>query len=419
MLILVLLLELALVTYLVRRYVGLTNILNPIVPLYYYHTVFFFLALLYVERYNHIVISNEIVYLVMYGYLAFFGTAVLLHVLFRLKNGRILAGKFENDFSTSGSYWVAAFLLQTAVLVMIFVFYMQKGGLVLADDAENYRVEARKGLGFLVVIFRWVSEIFTVVGALFIFTARRVRVGDRLLFWFYYLISILFMFGLGSRAFVLDMVVIVVAIYYWSKRRNLDVKMLSLGAVFFVFLGLVGALRQGFELSGLIVFEKALWRPFVNFQNFQWIANDFNYTNYLNGASFGIELSTLLPGYQPNFGTWYKEEFGYNFSGGSITITYLGEAYANFGLVGALFFPVFLGVIIPLLAFLLQRRVSFFWVFMSIMVGLSLKGIINVGLGATFVGTVLPVFFCVMCYFFIRVVLLVFAKKENRNSTAF
>ena len=68
MLILVLLLELALVTYLVRRYVGLTNILNPIVPLYYYHTVFFFLALLYVERYNHIVISNEIVYLVMYGY---------------------------------------------------------------------------------------------------------------------------------------------------------------------------------------------------------------------------------------------------------------------------------------------------------------------------------------------------------------
>lgn len=42
MLILVLLLELALVTYLVRRYVGLTNILNPIVPLYYYHTVFFF-----------------------------------------------------------------------------------------------------------------------------------------------------------------------------------------------------------------------------------------------------------------------------------------------------------------------------------------------------------------------------------------
>lgn len=407
-----LLLEMALVAYWVKRYVGFTNILNPLIPLYYYHTVFFFLAMLYMDRYDHIGISDEVIYMAMYGYMAFFGVGIFFSVLFGLKNGRVLAMRFENEYSTKSSYWMAAFLVQTLVLCMIFLFYMQKGVLVLASDAENYRVEARKGVGFLIVIFRWISEIFAVVGSIFIFTAARVRLRDKLLFWSYYAISVIFMFGLGSRAFVLDMIVIVVAIYYWSKCRDLDVKMLCLGLGFFVFLGFVGALRQGFELDGLVVFEKALWRPFVNFQNFQWIVNDFNYSNYLNGVSFGIELKTLLPGYQPNFGTWYKDVFGYNFSGGSITITYLGEAYANFGTIGVLLFPVFLGFIVTFLAFLLQRRGTFFWVFMSIMLSLSLKGIINVGLGATLVGTVLPVVVCVLCFFLARLGLLMLARKS-------
>ncbi len=395
------------ITFIVHRYIGLTNITNPIVPIYYYHTVFFLLALLYIGHYNHVEISQKVVFMILYGYVALFCSAVFFGRLLGVRNGRVVASNFVNNLSPKSSYLWAAFILQTLMLAVILFFFFKKGILLFAEDANNYRVEARKGLGFIIVIFRWVSEIFVVVGALHIFTTLKNSKVQVALFCVYYIVTIFFMLGLGSRAFVLDLVVIIIAIFYWSRCRDVDLKMILVGACCFFFLGLLGVFRQGFDVDLLLVFEKAIWRPFTNIQNFQWIVDDFSSFGFLAGESLLIELRTLLPGYQPNFGTWYKEEFGYMFTGGSITVTYLGEAYLNFGYIGVLVAPLLIGLFIAAVGRFFQQKNTFFWMFMSIMVSLSLKGIINVGVGATFVGTLLPVIFCLVSFMTVRYFMIV------------
>ncbi|PCI07345.1 MAG: hypothetical protein COB77_04860 [Gammaproteobacteria bacterium] len=405
--------SLVLVSFLVNHYIGLVNITNPIVPLYYYHTFFFLIALTYIERYAHVEISASVVYMILYGYIALFFSAVFFYKLLGGRKGAVLARCFHNHLTPSSSYIWAAFIIQTIAIVLILVFYMYKGVLILADDANNYRVDARKGLGFVILMFRWVSELFVVMLSLFLFTSKRKSLLLAILFVSYYIITFFLLLGLGSRSFVLELVLIVIGIFYWSRCRGFDFKLLFTGILFFSVLGLLGVFRQGFDVNAALVFEKAVWRPFVNIQNYQWIVNDFIGNDKLNGESLLIELNTLLPGYQPNFGTWYKEVYGYDFSGGSITVTYLGEAFANFGYAGVFIFPLAIGFFVAIISYICQRRITFIWMFVSIMMSLSLKGIINVGIGATLVGTVFPVVFYICMFFLIRYFILLISQKRD------
>lgn len=99
----------------------------------------------------------------------------------------------------------------------------------------------------------------------------------------------------------------------------------------------LGIIRQGlnFDLESLL--KQILWRPFTNIQNIEWITNYFPSTHdFFYGKSLLVDLSVLLPGYQPNFGTYIKELMGLYFSGGSLTLSFLGQAYIDFGYIFAL-----------------------------------------------------------------------------------
>src|SRR5690606_10289162 len=111
----------------------------------------------------------------------------------------------------------------------------------------------------------------------------------------------------------------------------------------------LGVVRQGLDFNFESVYRQMLWRPFVNIQNLEWVVSFIpSEHDYFYGESMLIDLSVLLPGYQPNFGTYMKELMGKEFTGGSITVSFLGQLYADFGFLLSL-------LVIFIFGFLLQK----------------------------------------------------------------
>lgn len=110
---------------------------------------------------------------------------------------------------------------------------------------------------------------------------------------------------------------------------------------------LFGALRTNYDADLLALFKaRFAWRPFVNIQNFQFVMDFFpKKHDYLYGYTYIVDLSMLTPGSHPNSGTYLKDLMGLHFDGGSITPSYLGMSYVNFGVAGLIFSPIILGFV--------------------------------------------------------------------------
>ena len=110
---------------------------------------------------------------------------------------------------------------------------------------------------------------------------------------------------------------------------------------------MMGAYRVNHSADFIDLFKFRLaWRPFVNIQNFQMVLDHFPTKHeFLWGKTYLIDLSILLPGSNPNSGTFLKELMGLSFDGGSITPSYLGISYVNFGYAGMILSPIILGFI--------------------------------------------------------------------------
>ena len=80
-------------------------------------------------------------------------------------------------------------------------------------------------------------------------------------------------------------------------------------AVLLLSIAVLGVVRQGGDTSPEMVVSRALWRPFVNFQNLQTVVDAYPAViEYERGGTFVADLRVLLPAHEPNYGTLLKEK---------------------------------------------------------------------------------------------------------------
>lgn len=303
--------------------------------------------------------------------------------------------EFNNNFDPY--YLISALLLYFIGLVGVFVFILKNGGIIwFRSDFDDYRIAARAGIGWLVII----SITFITYSSIALFT--KYLFCRNLIFALFYAISgTLLVIQFGNRAPALEIIVACAFIYCWHKWQRIPILLLVGGGLSVLFLlGALQIYRQGIEATLLMLGLQTMWRPFVNIQNFDLIYKSVpSIIPYQNGNSLLMDLAVLAPGYQPNFGTWLKDALGLDFTGGSVTVTYLGEFYANFGYLGSVFCSFTLGFILSLISNKLKR---FYFVpsYYPLLFGIAIsaKAIVSSGLTSPILYLLIP-YLLTQCFF--------------------
>lgn len=220
-------------------------------------------------------------------------------------------------------------LLFLTGVVSIFIFFVWVGTIPLfADDAENFRVQALAGKGFLVIIAATCFKISILVTS------------DRFLRLVRTIFGVALLLGTGYRSQALE-IVLVVFLTYWI---GVGKKYIINGGLIVILLGgaysLVGVVRSGMSWSWSGLYKPALWRLYVNTNNFNTIYELFPRSQFQYGRSFLNDLSVVLPGAQTTFMTQLKDIMGVYFDGGSLTPSVFGEGYYNWGMLGAILWPM-------------------------------------------------------------------------------
>lgn len=324
------------VAYLVHRHFGLTQLLNPFVMFWLYHVVFLFVGLFYRSFYEHAVTIQPAVIIMIWTGMGFCLFGAMGAKLFAgVPTGTVERAISGVQITDSDERFRVARLLFAAGAFMVLIYFALVGGIpLLHDNADDFRIEARMGKGGLVLLA--LALLKYAVYSIALLSAARgrslLRTGG------YILLAGLLVVGVGNRAPALELLVFASVIYYAVKgTRPSAAKLISVGLIALVLMAVLGIVRQGQSLSTILVLLKMIWRPFANIQNLEWVYESFpTAIPFQYGYGYVTDALVVLPGYSPNFGMWFKEQAGFDFTGGSITVSYLGEIYANLGWVGVI-----------------------------------------------------------------------------------
>jgi oligosaccharide repeat unit polymerase len=404
-----------LVVYFVHKCFDITNLYNPFIVFFLYHTFFLFIALSYQSKYSYfVVISDSTILLITWSYISTVLGAMLSTWYFNsigLPYYKLKDISFGGEQAGYSRY--AGYIILLAGIFMAIYFIMDTGGaLFFKSEIENTRINDRKGRGLITLL----SISFITFGYLIILFDKRSAFFKLVLF----LLSSFFLLRFGNRAQMLELALMSFVLICMYRNVRLKFKYLAyIGVVIFCLMVLFGALRANSQYSAKDLFIAQFgWRPFVNIQNLQWIIDFFpSKMDYLKGETMLIEMKMFLPGSNPNFGTWLKETMHLVFDGGSITTTHLGLAYINFGYVGAALFPFFLGFIFQSVYIALIRKVNskFKFVFM-LMLSLALGGTLSSGLVSILIMSVMFICFVSLCYigitYLLKLLVLIIKNKQ-------
>jgi hypothetical protein len=232
---------------------------------------------------------------------------------------------------------------------LVAAFVALSGGVpVLEPDGEQARVDARAGLGYIVIAAVWLITLPT-AALVASHTLHHSHLSRSLLAGLV-VASMLALAALGNRAPVLVLGIAVAWIAVTREGGLPSWRLIFGGAVVAVALLAIGAvLRAGENMSLDLVASRALWITYVNVSNLQRLV-DFipREQDFLLGMGHVMDLAVLLPGPQPNFSTWLKQAMDLEFAGGGLTVGIVGEMYANWGPVAALLSMPALGMVLPL-----------------------------------------------------------------------
>lgn len=218
-----------------------------------------------------------------------------------------------------------------AGFVLVLVFVLLSGGIpVLAAGGEGLRVEARAGLGYLVIAAIWLLTLPTVALVAAAYERRGAR---RHLIWLVVIVAAAAVAILGNRAPVLTLLI---AAGWVALTARGEIPrwswILGAGGVTLIVIAVTSMLRSGADPGVALAMDRLLWQLYVNASNLERVTQLIpGVVPYMLGESYLIDLSVLLPGPQANFSLWLKEMMGLEFSGGGITIGLVGELYANWG----------------------------------------------------------------------------------------
>jgi oligosaccharide repeat unit polymerase len=222
-----------------------------------------------------------------------------------------------------------------AGLATAFVLFAVMGGpAVLGTNVEDARIEARRGLGFLVIA---TISLVTLPALVFVAEAARRRSG-RLPAALGLTVGVVVLGLLGQR-YPVVVLILGAAWLVLTTHNRLPSRRSIIVLGILVVAGLVvgGILRAGEAISTDLFTARLTWLGYVNTANIETLVQLIpDRIGYLFGRGYLIDLAVLVPGPQPNFGEWLKTEAGLDFPGGGITIGLIGESYANWGPVVAI-----------------------------------------------------------------------------------
>lgn len=374
---------------------GVLNFFNPASLFFLFHVLLFSLGSWYRWFYEgRVWVSDDVVFIVYTSLLLYaLGVFSVAAVMSPPPNlSRVLVNTRAVELGNLGC------LMVLIVPVLISLVYSQHvGGIVWAQsNIDNLRVNVRQGIGWLALL--GIASAF--VGVLF-YTFSRRKIS-----WLGGGVVILILSSCaasyGNRAPGADVFIAGIFSLFIVKTGRLPVlRILIFVSIAFLVVVMAGLYRQGFDISLSGILVQSLWRPFVNFQNFQILYDAFPLMiPYQWGNGYLIDLSVLMPGYQVNYSTWLKEMLQMDFSGGGINQTYLGEFFTNFSLIPALFCSFLLGASLQLLYCLMcTMRCS---LQLMLIVAFSFKSIVSSGVMSPLLYSLIPF---ILIYLVYRVVL--------------
>lgn len=250
------------------------------------------------------------------------------------------------------------------------IFFFKAGGFIIfMDDAENARINAVAGSGFLVVLGTQFLNIATLTEK-----KEKVRIT-------YLIISIIFMFGTGFRSQALYLIAIYYIIYHINTNKASVFKMIIIATIISFLYSYIGVIRSGLQdWTFLGLYKPVIWRMFVNTSNFSDILNLYPENLFTVGGSYINDLLTVLPGPQETYILKLKDILNIQFNGGSLTPSIFGEGYYNFGLLGAVIIPILIGIIILTIDYVSRNYLSIeiYLIASFLMVGISTTGLMPV-----------------------------------------
>lgn len=373
---------------LLRRVSSPTNMFNPFVYFFWMYFIFCFVAVFYRGLYDYAIeisddtilfLSLGMVFLSLGGVLASFARQrALTH-----KTLEELIYQAVNSVSTRS--FLVYFVVFIPILISIVFTWRVGKFLWLSESFDDERVVVRQGIGWISIIGIASAYVAVIYSSIHFYRKRA-----------YFRLSLVTLLlsicaiSYGNRAPGFE-VVVIGGLFLWVGLFG-KFKFSHFAMAFFSALALVmvlGVVRQGLDFNFESVYRQMLWRPFVNIQNLEWVVSFIpSQHDYFYGESMLIDLSVLLPGYQPNFGTYMKELMGKEFTGGSITVSFLGQLYADFGFLFSL-------LVIFIFGFVLQRIFLVFssigrWLPVLILFAITTKSMASSGIVSPIIYILIP-----------------------------
>lgn len=332
--------------YLARKTSELKNLINPFVYFYWIYFVFCFAAIFYRDLYDYsLIISTKTIVLIATGLILFPAGGYLAN--HRAKKSKAYITIEELIEKSAPEKNINKVIVYTSILLAIVVaigFIIKSGKIFwLSESFDDERIIARQGIGWISVLGISSAYVSCIYSSIYFFKNK-----STIKLVFSTIILAICAISYGNRAPGFE-IMLIGGIFFWILKFK---KMKTLHALlgFISLLTMImalGIIRQGIELDFDSLYKQILWRPFANIQNLEWMVSFFpDKHDYLYGLSSIIDISVILPGYQPNFGTYMKELMGKEFTGGSITVSFIGQIYADFGPVVAIFFLFITGYLL-------------------------------------------------------------------------
>lgn len=403
--------------YLLNKYFDLKNLLNPFVFFYLYQTVFLFIALAYCDiRFPRIPISEDLKFFIILSYILTFLGAMFSRYIFSTMGVKYVK---INDISLgsapSKSFQLSGFLVFLMGVVFFVLFTIKTGGIIIfAEDVENERITRKAGAGLYNLLFLAFMLYGYAVILLMKDKTRLVKIG-LFLFTSFALISY------GSRAPLLKLFIATFIIVTITNSKKLSLKQyFKIGLILFFILVAFGAIRSNFQDSRVSFFTlmqfRMAWRPFVNIQNLQRIYDFFpEQNNYLYGYSYLVDMKLFFPGSNPNFGTYLKDLMGWDFDGGSVTTSFIGLGYLNFGKVAFFIYPLFYGFLFNSIYQLTinKNKVKYTGVIFLLFFSIGVSGSVSTGLFGTIINNILFLLIAFFCHLALKQLMLKRPLKFN------
>lgn len=222
------------------------------------------------------------------------------------------------------------FIVFSIGVASMLIFYIWNGFIpLLSVDAENVRVSAIAGKGFLIVI---ANNCFLTSMAL---SQNRKKS------YLYLILGGFLIMGTGFRSQLLVLIIVFFLTNYVGRGKKFIFKGFIIVLIILLLYAILGLMRSNIDYDIKKIYLPIIWRFFVNFDNYDIILKRYPVSMLKYGSSFINDILVVLPGSQQTFMMQLKEILNYNFDGGSLTPSVFGEGYYNWGIAGTILWPIF------------------------------------------------------------------------------